>query len=102
MCTKTASEKEVQLIELRTLFNIIHEDCNKLVIVTIVKIIGINKKKNLIRNSVNECFPISRHGLSPGDCTMAIQPLEDNHQYLTTKNILFIKSKLYFKDMKMK
>ena len=28
-------------------------------------------------------FQFCLHGLSPGDCTMAIQPLEDNHQYLT-------------------
>ena len=27
-------------------------------------------------------FQYCLHGLSPGDCTMAIQPLEDNHQYL--------------------
>ena len=35
---------------------------------------------------------------------MAIQPLEDNHQYLTKikKIFFFIKSKLYFKDMKIK
>ena len=31
--------------ELRILFNIIHEDCNKLVIVTIIKITVINGKK---------------------------------------------------------
>ena len=47
-------------------------------------------------------FQFYLHGLSPGDCTMAIQPLEDNHQYLTKKNILFYKSKLCFKDMKIK
>ena len=48
-------------------------------------------------------FQFCLHGLSPGDCTMAIQPLEDNHQYLTKIkiNILFIKSKLCFKDMKI-
>ena len=34
-------------------------------------------------------FQFCLHGLSPGDCTMAIQPLEDNHQYLTKKNIFF-------------
>ena len=27
-------------------------------------------------------FQCCLHGLSAGDCTMAIQPLEDNHQYL--------------------
>ena len=48
-------------------------------------------------------FQFCLHGLSPGDCTMAIQPLEDNHQYLTKKKcIFFIKSKLCFKDMKIK
>ena len=48
-------------------------------------------------------FQFCLHGLSPGDCTMAIQPLEENHQYLTTKKIfIFIKSKLCFKDMKIK
>ena len=31
-------------------------------------------------------FQFCLQGLSPGDCTMAIQPLEDNHQYLTKKN----------------
>ena len=31
--------------ELRILFNIIHEDCNKLVIVTIIKITAIKGKK---------------------------------------------------------
>ena len=41
-------------------------------------------------------FQFCLHGLSPGDCTMAIQPLEDNHQYLIIKNYsCFIKSKLY-------
>ena len=53
----------------------------------------------LIRKSFNECFPICLHGLSPGDCTMAIQPLEDNHQNFTKKNC-FMKSKLHFKDIK--
>ena len=48
-------------------------------------------------------FKFCLHGLSPGDCSMVIQPLEDNHQYLTTKKLfLFIKSKQYFKDMKIK
>ena len=48
-------------------------------------------------------FQFCLHGLSPGDCTMAIQPLEDNHQYLRKKKLFFfIKSKLYFKDMKTK
>ena len=37
-------------------------------------------------------------GLSSRDCDMAIQPLEDNHQYLSP--IFFIKLKLYFKDIK--
>ena len=32
--------------ELRILFNIIHEDCNELVIVTIIKITVINGEKN--------------------------------------------------------
>ena len=43
-------------------------------------------------------FQFCLHGLSPGDCTMAIQPLEDNHQYLTKikKNILFYKIKTVF------
>ena len=40
-------------------------------------------------------FQFCLHGLSLGDCTMAIQPLEDKHQYLT-------KIKLCFKDMKIK
>ena len=49
-------------------------------------------------------FQFCLHGLSPGDCTMAIQPPEDNHQYLTKikNNFFFIKSKLCFKDMKIK
>ena len=42
-------------------------------------------------------FQFCLHGLSPGDCTMAIQPLEDNHQYLIIiKNILFYKIKTVF------
>ena len=42
-------------------------------------------------------FQFCLHGLSPGDCIMAIQPLEDNHQYLTKikKILFFIKSKLF-------
>ena len=36
--------------ELRILFNIIHEDCNKLVIVTIIKITVI-KGKNMKQNT---------------------------------------------------
>ena len=48
-------------------------------------------------------FQFCLYRLSPRDCTVAIQPLEDNHQYLTHKKyFFFIKSKLYFKDMKMK
>ena len=47
-------------------------------------------------------FQFCLHGLSPGDCTMAIQQLEDNHQYLTIKIFFFIKLNLYFKDMKIK
>ena len=35
-------------------------------------------------------FQFCLHGLSPGDCTMAIQTLEDNHQYLTKKYIFFL------------
>ena len=46
-------------------------------------------------------FQFCLHGLSPGDCTMAIQPLEDNHQYFTKNIIVYIKSKLYFKDIKI-
>ena len=45
-------------------------------------------------------FQFCLHGLSPGDCTMAIQPLEDNHQYLTTKKVFIIS--MCFKDMKIK
>ena len=41
-------------------------------------------------------FQFCLHGLSPGDCTMAIQPLEDNHQYLTKKNYFFYKIKTVF------
>ena len=43
-------------------------------------------------------FQFCLHGLSPGDCTMAIQPLEDNNQYLTKIkiNILFYKIKTVF------
>ena len=42
-------------------------------------------------------FQFCLHGLSHGDCTMAIQPLEDNHQYLTKKKkILFYKIKTVF------
>ena len=39
-------ELRTQNSELRILFNIIHEDCNKLVIVTIIKITVINGKKH--------------------------------------------------------
>ena len=47
-------------------------------------------------------FQFCLHGLRPGGCTMAILPLEDNHQYFTKKIKLFlIKSRLYFKDMKI-
>ena len=42
-------------------------------------------------------FQFYLHGLSPGDCTMAIQPLEDNHQYLTKKIFFFIKSNCVLK-----
>ena len=38
-------ELRTQNSELRILFNIIHEDCNKLVIVTIIKITVIKGKK---------------------------------------------------------
>ena len=43
-------------------------------------------------------FQFCLQGLSPGDCTMAIQPLEDNHQYLTKRkiNIFFYKIKTVF------
>ena len=42
-------------------------------------------------------FQFCLHGLSPGDCTMAIQPLEDNHQYLTKKKqTIFYKIKTVF------
>ena len=79
--------------ELIILFNIIHEDCNKLVIVTIIKIIVINGKK-----AFTSVFQFCLHGLSPGDCTMAIQQLEDNHQYFThKKNTFFIKSNCILK-----
>ena len=37
--------------ELRILFNIIHEDCNKLVIVTIIKITVLNGKNTKIRHN---------------------------------------------------
>ena len=40
-------------------------------------------------------FQFCLHGLSPGDCTMAIQPLEDNHQYLI-KKFFFYKIKTVF------
>ena len=46
-------------------------------------------------------FPFCLYRLSLGDCTMAVQPLEDNHQYFAKKNI-FMKSKLYCKGMKIK
>ena len=45
-------------------------------------------------------FQFSLHGLSPGNCTMAIQPLEDKSN--KKKLFIFIKSKLYFKDMIIK
>ena len=43
-------------------------------------------------------FQFCLHELSPGDCTMAIQPLEDNHQYLTKnkKKFFFYKIKTVF------
>ena len=40
-----SSTTRTQNSELRILFNIIHEDCNKLVIVTIIKITVIKGKK---------------------------------------------------------
>ena len=43
------SEQRTKNKELRILFNIIHEDCNKLVIVTIIKITVINRK--IIQNN---------------------------------------------------
>ena len=43
ICNRT--EIRTQNSELRILFNIIHEDCNKLVIVTIIKITVIKGKK---------------------------------------------------------
>ena len=46
-------------------------------------------------------FQFCFHVISPGDCTMPIQSLEDNDQYFTQKHI-FIKSKLYFKEIKIK
>ena len=43
-------------------------------------------------------FQFCLHGLSPGYCTMAIELLEDNHQYLTMKKIiLFYKIKTILK-----
>ena len=47
-------------------------------------------------------FQFCLHGLSPGNCTIAIQPTEENYQYFNKKCILFIKSKLYFKNKKLK
>ena len=44
-CNIHYSELRTQNSELRILFNIIHEDCNKLVIVTIIKITVIKGKK---------------------------------------------------------
>ena len=41
-------------------------------------------------------FQFCLHGLSPADCTMAIQPLEDNHQYLIIKKYFFYKIKTVF------
>ena len=41
-------------------------------------------------------FQFCLHGLSPGDCTMAIQPLEDHHQYFTKKNYCLYKIKTVF------
>ena len=51
------------------------------------------KKHNPFRyeKALMNVFQFCLHGLSPGDCTMAIQAPEDNHQYLTQKNILFYK-----------
>ena len=51
----------------------------------------------LYEKALMSVFQFCLHGLSPGDCTMAIQPLEDNHQYLTKikKILFFIKSKLF-------
>ena len=43
--TDTRQTSRTQNSELRILFNIIHEDCNKLVIVTIIKITVIKGKK---------------------------------------------------------
>ena len=40
-------------------------------------------------------FQFCLHGLSPGDCTMPIQPLEDNNQYLTKKNITLVYQIVY-------
>ena len=44
-CENSLELRRTQNSELRILFNIIHEDCNKLVIVTIIKITVIKGKK---------------------------------------------------------
>ena len=36
----------------------------------------------LIRKAVMSVFQFCLHGLSPGDCTMAIEPLVDSHRAL--------------------
>ena len=60
-----STKPRTQSSEFRMLFNVIHEDCNKLVIMTIIKITFRNEKKNekkyislLIRNGFNNCLPI--------------------------------------------
>ena len=79
------SEFRTQNSELRIVFNIIHEDCNKLFTLTIIRIVVINGKKNTknmqisIRKCSNGRFPILSPWIVSGDCTMVIQPLEDNH-----------------------
>ena len=54
----------------------------------------------LYEKALMSVFQFCLHGLSPGNCTMAIQPLEDKSN--KKKLFIFIKSKLYFKDIIIK
>ena len=55
---------------------------------TIRRIVDINEEKTLLKNPLIVIFQFCLHGLSNGDCTIAIQPLADNHHLTTTMMLL--------------
>ena len=49
------------------------------------------KKKTLLKkNALIIIFQFCLFGLSPGNCTMAIQSLSENHQNLVKKMVIFL------------